>query len=230
MTSFYIPCVVIVLLYWRIFRAIHRRARRRATATAAAAAPATTSGQTLEHQRRFTDIYVVDNHVAPATSGAAERPGVEAEGSTGGGGVWTGDPVRADGEVIGEGDATAAVADCVLSVSDGSPSRGFTADTATTTRRGAAAAGRRRRRTTAERKIATTSTRERRARPSRLTRYSSSARTCDPTSSDHNSKTPRDKNASRRERKATKTLAIVLGTSRQKHNNPMTHVAHAMTF
>lgn len=74
MTSFYIPCVVIVLLYWQIFRAIHRRTRRRN----AAASGQTTSGQTV--QRRLPDIYVVDNHVnAIATSGAADKPEAEIE-------------------------------------------------------------------------------------------------------------------------------------------------------
>jgi len=68
MTSFYIPCVVIVLLYWQIFRAIHRRTRRRNAATSG---QTTSGGQTV--RRRLPDIYVVDNHVnAVATSGAAD--------------------------------------------------------------------------------------------------------------------------------------------------------------
>ena len=49
MTSFYVPCVVIVLLYWRIFRVIHRRS------TAA-------RQRTQQRPAQPADIYVVDNH------------------------------------------------------------------------------------------------------------------------------------------------------------------------
>jgi len=79
MTSFYVPCVVIVLLYWRIFRVIHSRTRQRtATArtthidTGTAHAAGTThadtrtthgaSTQSRPGRRQLPDIYVVDSH------------------------------------------------------------------------------------------------------------------------------------------------------------------------
>jgi len=85
MTSFYVPCVVIVLLYWRIFRVIHSRTRQR-TATARTthidigtahtarttrdagtthADTRTTHGastQSRPGRRQLPDIYVVDSH------------------------------------------------------------------------------------------------------------------------------------------------------------------------
>jgi len=194
MTSFYIPCVVIVLLYWRIFRAIHSRTRRRSAAATSAQKP----------HRKLPDIYVVDNHVnAVTTSGAAEKAEVEVEGSVG---PWACD----DGQVAVDNEAeTAAVTECVLSLSSGQDSSNSAAGKADT-------AQKRRRKTHKKcRTSAPTSrlTNERRIglRLTRLTRRT--ARTTDLTVSDNNKcTTSRDKNASRRERKATKTLAIVLGT------------------
>jgi len=79
MTSFYVPCVVIVLLYWRIFRVIHSRTRQRTatartthidtlTAHAAGTTHADTrtthgaSTQSRPGRRQLPDIYVVDSH------------------------------------------------------------------------------------------------------------------------------------------------------------------------
>jgi len=190
-TSFYIPCVVIVLLYWRIFRAIHSRTRRRSAAAASAQKP----------PRKLPDIYVVDNHVNTfTTSAAVERPEVEVEGSVG--------PWVVDGQLAVENEVdTAAVTECVLSLSSGPESSNSAADTADTTQK-------RRRKTQKKARTSTSTSRrvdERRV-GLRLTRFTRrTARTTDLSATD-NSKCPaRDKNASRRERKATKTLAIVLG-------------------
>jgi len=211
MTSFYIPCVVIVLLYWRIFRAIHSRTRRRTAAAAAAA-----SGQTL--QRKLPDIYVVDNHVnAVATSGAAERPEIEVEESVG---VWVGQDgglatatAAEENEVETVGGATA---DCVLSLSSGQDSSnsaggGATkADVAVTAGRGAAA----KRRGVSQKKTKTMASRLANDGPLRLSRFTRrGAPETESTANDTSARKARDKNASRRERKATKTLAIVLGIS-----------------
>jgi len=205
MTSFYIPCVVIVLLYWRIFRAIRDRTRRRTTAT---------SGQAL--QRKLPDIYVVDNHTnAVTTSGAAERPEIEVEESVG---VWVaqdgGVPVENAGETTGVD--TGTTADCVLSLSSGqdsSTSPGAKGDEAAASLDAAA-----KRRATSQKKTRTLASRlanDRRLRLSRLTRRGD--RTGDSASTDTSKCKARDKNANRRERKATKTLAIVLGIFHCRH-------------
>jgi len=205
MTSFYIPCVVILLLYWRIFRAIHSRTRRR---TAAA-----TSGHRLH--RQLPDIYVVDNHVnAVATSVAGERPEAEVEGSVG---VWVGE----DGGVTGatEGDAGGA-ADCVLSLSSGhdsSTSRALKTEVPGTSTTQSAE---KKRRSAAEKKSTTLASRlanDGHLQLSRLTRLSARPATKHSMTDSTSVCQSRDKNASRRERKATKTLAIVLGTTLQAH-------------
>jgi len=191
MTSFYIPCVVIVLLYWRIFRAIHSRTRRRSAAATSAQRP----------PRKLPDIYVVDNHVnAITTSCAAERPEVEVEGSVG--------PWVVDGQLAVENEVdTPAVTECVLSLSSGQDSSNSAAGKADTTQK---------RRRNAHKKSRTSTSKSRQVNERRvglrLTRFTRrTARTTDLSATDNSKCTARDKNASRRERKATKTLAIVLG-------------------
>lgn len=54
MASFYIPCVLMILLYWRIFRAIHLRAdRKSAQRTTGVASPVQTVPQTTEARHCF---------------------------------------------------------------------------------------------------------------------------------------------------------------------------------
>jgi len=192
MMSFYIPSVVIVLLYWRIFRAIHSRTQRRHAATA----------PTLH--RQLPDIYVVDKHHVNdiTTHGTAERREDEVEGSV----------EACDGGVVTVAETemdTAGITECVSSAAQDSSTSNdaVNADVTRTTQNDRRATTQNK---TATRKTGTLSSdvaNERRLRLSRLSRHATRS-----TTRDKNTPCSRDKNASRRERKATKTLAIVLGT------------------
>ena len=172
-------------------------------------------------QRRLPDIYVVDNHVnADATSGVADKPEIEVEESVG---VWVGQ----DGGVTVETEretAAGATADCVLSLSSGqdssNTSAGAKGDMAATSR-GVAAKRRATPQKKTSRTLASRLANDRRLRLSRLTRRSGGT-AADSSANDAGSKIckARDRNANRRERKATKTLAIVLG---------IIHFIHACT-
>ena len=52
MGSFYIPCVVMVLLYWRIFHTIRQRTRKSVAAAAASCGPSTSSAAHAQKQRK----------------------------------------------------------------------------------------------------------------------------------------------------------------------------------
>lgn len=206
MTSFYIPSIVIVFLYWRIFRVIHSRMRHRT---------ATTAAPTLH--RRLPNIYVVDNHANTAvdTSVAVKRAELEMVDSVAG---CADDVAPHDSGPAAEGQAETAWAggvagettvtvrtgctdDCVLSLSSGQDSsshRGATTDLTTTTR---SAVGKRQRHLSE--KMTSRQMNERGQEVSLVGTHGGCT-------SDSQS---RHKNTSRRERKATKTLAIVLGTS-----------------
>jgi len=254
MTSFYIPSFIIVLLYWRIFRAIRNRAQRRTAA--ATAAVATTSGP-RPRQRQLPDIYVVDNHVnaISVSGGATERPEAEIsarENATGGGSIAEtalcvdrGQQLMMSSsetelrnvavsgtELPARTDASAGMAaDCVGSGSSGqnSSTAGACRDAAGTTQ-GAntittvtpTQQPTNCQSTTSSTRHATSDARIRKRWRPTLSRLSRSAIRNDPATThslanDKAQHTSRDKNASRRERKATKTLAIVLGTSRSTH-------------
>ena len=183
MTSFYVPCVVIVLLNWRIFRAIHSRTRRRTAAT---------TRQRLH--RQLPNIYVVDNHIT--ADNTAESLAVEMDETVTAGCTATGDALAAGDGLVTAGNmtgaGTAAAADS--SGQDSSNSRGPTADMTQSD-----PVNYRRHQQNSSTTLQTTTTDHRRVNQlSRLTTANNDQRS-------------RDKNASRRERKATKTLAIVLG-------------------
>jgi len=71
-SSFYIPCVVMVLLYWRIFHTIRQRTRK-SVATAAAASLA--SSATAQQHRKSTPTSMTDvNKVEMTTDGRKSMP------------------------------------------------------------------------------------------------------------------------------------------------------------
>jgi len=147
---------------------------------------------------------------AVATSAAADRPEIEVEESVG---VWVGQDGGVTLETEGE-TAVGATADCVLSLSSGqdssNTSAGAKGDTAATSR-GVAAKRRATPQKKTSRTLASRLANDRRLRLSRLTRRSGGT-AADSTANDAaNQCKARDRNANRRERKATKTLAIVLG-------------------